>query len=77
MVEILIYSSRMILLTKGLKLVGHNVLDPIFVSVCGLFQAFAVVFKSMKSKKNFYKLDVEDIKKEDITRENSATSMIK
>ena len=37
MVEILIYSSRMILLTKGLKLVGHNVLDPIFVSVCGLF----------------------------------------
>jgi hypothetical protein len=36
-IEILIYSSRMILLTKGLKLVGHNVLDPIFVSVCGLF----------------------------------------
>ena len=63
-VEILIYSARMILLTSALKLVGHQILDPIFVSVCGLIQAFAVVFKSMKSKKKFYQLDVEDIKEE-------------
>lgn len=31
----------------------------------------------MKSKKNYYKLDVEDIQNDDLTRENSATSMIK
>ena len=36
-VQILIYSARMILLTSALKLVGHSLLDPIFVSVCGLF----------------------------------------
>jgi hypothetical protein len=70
MVEILIYSARLILLTSALKLVGHHLLDPIFVSACGLFQAFAVVFKSMKSKKNFYKLEAEDIPKEESAKKS-------
>ena len=61
-VEILIYSMRMILLISNLKLIGHRYLNPIFVSICGLIQAFTVVFKSMKSKKNFFKLDIEDLK---------------
>jgi hypothetical protein len=63
-VEILIYSMRLILLTSNLKLVGHHLLDPIFVSCCGLLQAVSVVFKSMKSKKNFYKLEMDDLKGE-------------
>ena len=50
-VEISIYLMRMILLIGNLKLVGHSYLNPIFVSICGLSQAVAVVFKSMKSKK--------------------------
>ena len=29
----------------------------------------------MKSKKNFYKLDVEDIKKDEMSRENSAIKL--
>lgn len=62
LVEIFIYSMRLILLIGNLKLIGHHYLNPIFVSICGLIQAFTVVFKSMKSKKNFYKLELEDIK---------------
>jgi len=60
-VEISIYLMRMILLIGNLKLVGHSYLNPIFVSICGLSQAVAVVFKSMKSKKNFFKLEIEDL----------------
>ena len=63
-IEIFIYSMRMILLVSGLKLVGHKYLDPIFVSICGFMQAFTSVIKSMKNKKNFYKLEVEDLKQD-------------
>jgi hypothetical protein len=56
-IEIFIYTMRLILLTSGLKLVGHKLLDPIFVSICGWAQAAVSIFKSIKSKKNFYKLD--------------------
>jgi hypothetical protein len=62
LVEITIYCMRMILLISGLKLVGHDYLGPIFVSACGLFQATCSVFKSMKSKQNFFKLEIEDLK---------------
>ena len=61
-VEIFIYTMRLIMLTGNLKLIGHKYLDPVFVSMSGLCQAYAVVFKAMKSKKNFLKLDVEDLK---------------
>ena len=61
MIEFAIYSLRMILLTSSLRLVGHSILDPVFVSLCGIGQAFCSVFKSMKGKKNFYKLTIEDI----------------
>lgn len=61
-IEIFIYSLRLILLVSGLKLVGHSYLDPIFVSICGFIQAVTVVFKTIKSKKNFYKLEIEDLK---------------
>jgi hypothetical protein len=67
-VEISIYLMRMILLIGNLKLVGHSYLNPIFVSICGLSQAVAVVFKSMKSKKNFFKLEIEDLQ---LQKENS------
>lgn len=55
------YTCRMIMLIGGMKLVGHSYLDPVFVSICGLIQAITVVFKSMKCKKNFYKLEIEDL----------------
>ena len=61
-IEIFIYLMRLIMLTSHLKLVGHSYLDPIFVSICGLLMAITVVFKSIKSKKNFYKLEIEDLK---------------
>jgi len=61
-IEILIYSLRMILLTSNLKLIGHTMLDPIFVSICGLIMAVIVIFKTIKSKKNYYSLEVEDLK---------------
>ena len=69
-IEIFIYSMRMILLIGNLKLVGHSYLDPVLVSICALSQAWASVFKSMKSKKNFFRLEIEDIEnhnKEDTT----------
>lgn len=59
--ETFIYSMRMIMLISSLKLVGHKYLDPIFVSICGLLQAFSVVFKSMKGKKKFYKVTIQDV----------------
>mmetsp|Transcript_16957 Transcript_16957/g.16186 ORF Transcript_16957/g.16186 Transcript_16957/m.16186 type:complete len:81 (-) Transcript_16957:254-496(-) len=58
-IEVLIYSLRMIMLTSSLRLVGHDYLNPIFVSLCGLLQAFTGVFKSMKGKKKFYKLTLD------------------
>lgn len=35
LVEFMIYSFRMVLLIKSLRLTGHSVLNPIFVSLCG------------------------------------------
>jgi len=64
-VEALIYIMRMFMLVSSLKVVGHSILNPIFVSGCGIMQAFANVFKSMKGKKNFYKLTIEDIQERD------------
>eukprot|EP00347_Sterkiella_histriomuscorum_P007816 403347453 len=50
---------------------GHKYLDPIFVSICGLLQAFSVVFKSMKGKKKFYKLIVQDINEQGTIKDNT------
>ena len=61
-IEIIIYLLRLILLTKGLQLKGHSYLDPVFVSGCALAMSIIVIFKSMRSKKNFYKLEADDIK---------------
>ncbi len=61
--ELVIYLMRMIMLISSLKLVGHKYLDPIFVSICGLLQAICNVYKSMKGKKKFYKLTIEDLEK--------------
>jgi hypothetical protein len=36
-------------------------MHPIFVSLCGLTMSICVVFKSMKGKKDFYKLTIEDV----------------
>jgi len=62
-VEMIIYLARALLLTKGLRLPGHDYLQPIFISLCGLFQASCAVFKSMKGKKPFKVLTIEDVKK--------------
>ena len=62
-VECCIYLSRMVLLTYSLKLSGHSYFNPIFISLCGLFQASCTVFKSMKGKKPFKVLTIEDVKK--------------
>ena len=70
-VEIFIYLMRMILLISNLKLVGHTYLGPILVSIAGLLQAITVVFKSMRSKKNFCKLEIEDLKKFDDNDEST------
>lgn len=35
-IEVFIYLMRFIMLTKALKLAGHQYLHPIFVSICGL-----------------------------------------
>lgn len=62
-IEIFIYFLRFIMLAKHLKLgFLHEYLDAIFVSCCGLAMAISTVFKSIKSKKNFYKLELDDIK---------------
>lgn len=62
-IEILIYFLRYILLTKHLKLgVVHLYLNTIFVSCCGLAMAITTVIKAIKSKKNFFKLELDDIK---------------
>jgi hypothetical protein len=65
--ETFIYLMRMIMLIYSLKLAGHKILHPIFVSICGLLQAITVVFKSMKGKKKFYKLTMADIKTKEPT----------
>lgn len=61
--EVFIYTMRMIMLVFSLQLIGHNYLDPIFVSMCGLAQSWSVIYKSMKGKKKFYKLTTDDIGK--------------
>lgn len=61
-IEIFIYTMRLIMLTKHLKLKFHHYLDPIFVSLCGFMMAVTTVFKAIKSKKNFYKLEIDDLK---------------
>jgi hypothetical protein len=59
-VEFFIYIARMFMLIKSLKMVGNELINPIFVSALGLCQASANVYKAMKGKKNFYKLTIED-----------------
>lgn len=60
--EFMIYMSRMFLLTSALKLAGSDWLAPVFVATCGLFQSGMQVFKSMRGKKHFHKLTIEDVK---------------
>ncbi len=43
---------RMIMLLSKLKIVGHEYLNPIFVSLCGVCQAAANVFKVINEKNN-------------------------
>ena len=59
--EFAIYFSRMLLLTSALKLPGSAWLSPVFVAICGLFQSGMQVFKSMRGKKHFHKLTIEDV----------------
>eukprot|EP00351_Strombidinopsis_sp_SopsisLIS2011_P000408 CAMPEP_0116875440 /NCGR_PEP_ID=MMETSP0463-20121206/7406_1 /TAXON_ID=181622 /ORGANISM="Strombidinopsis sp, Strain SopsisLIS2011" /LENGTH=101 /DNA_ID=CAMNT_0004521095 /DNA_START=932 /DNA_END=1237 /DNA_ORIENTATION=- len=73
-IEAIIYVLRMMLLISSLKLVGHDYLDPIFVSGCGLGQALFTVFKSMKGKKPFFKLSTEDLNKK---KENNGNTKAK
>jgi hypothetical protein len=61
--ETFIYSARYFMLVKSLQSYGHEFLNPIFVSACGLCQALANVYKGMKGKKNFFKLTIEDVNK--------------
>lgn len=51
----------MFLLTSALKLPGSDWLRPVFVAGCGLFQSGMQVFKSMRGKKHFHKLTIEDV----------------
>ena len=60
-VEFTIYCSRMMLLTSALKLPGSDWLRPVFVAFCGLFQSGCQVFKSLRGKKHFHKLTIEDV----------------
>ena len=60
--EFWIYFARMMLLTSALKLPGSSWLRPVFVASCGLFQSGMQVFKSMRGKKHFHKLTIEDVK---------------
>lgn len=72
MVEFTIYALRFVLLTSSLRLVGHKIMHPIFVSLCGLVMSMCTVFKSMKGKKNFYKLTNEDVE----AKKNSKSMLI-
>lgn len=58
------------MLVFSLRIKGHELLNPIFVSLCGLCQANANVYKSMKGKKEIYKLTIEDIHKSSGKEEN-------
>ena len=60
--EFSIYLARMFLLTSALKLPGSDWLRPVFVAFCGLYQSGMQVFKSMRGKKHFHKLTIEDVK---------------
>ena len=64
-IEIFIYSMRLILLVKNLKLFGNSWLDPIFVSICGMLMALSVMFKTIRSKFNFfYTMNIDEKPKE-------------
>lgn len=60
--EFFIYSARMWMLTKALKLPGSSWLSEVFVACCGLFQSGMQVFKGLRGKKHFHKLTIEDVK---------------
>jgi hypothetical protein len=51
----------MLMLISSLKVRGHEYLNPIFISICGLTQASANVFKSMRGKENITKLTIEEV----------------
>ena len=46
-VEATINILRMFMLVSSLRIVGHHLLNPIFVSMCGVLQSSANVFKGM------------------------------
>lgn len=60
-IEANIFFLRMLMLIKSLKIVGHSLLNPIFVSLCGVAQASLSVYKGMKGKQDVFKLTIEDI----------------
>ena len=64
LVDASINIMRMFMLVSSLKIPGHQYLDPIFVAICGLGQAFANVVKGMRGKKDIYKLTIEDIEQQ-------------
>ena len=54
---------RFLLLSAKLRITGfHEFQDPIFTSLCAVIMAIFVIFKQMRSKKAYYKLEIEDIK---------------
>ena len=62
-IEIMIYLMRFLLLSAKLRITGfHEFQDPIFTSLCAVIMAIFVIFKQMRSKKAYYKLEIEDIK---------------
>jgi hypothetical protein len=60
-VEASIYICRMLMLISSLRVRGHEYLNPIFISICGLTQASANVFKSTLGKANITKLTIEEV----------------
>jgi len=60
-VEASIYILRMVMLVSSLKITGYSYLHPIFVSLCGVMQAGASVFKAMSGKSSIFKLTIEDV----------------
>lgn len=67
-IEIMIYMMRFLLLSAKLRIKGfHEFQDPIFTSLCAVVMAVFVIFKQMRSKKAYYKLEIEDIKMPEAT----------
>ena len=54
---------RYFMLVKDLRITGHKLLHPIFVSLCGLGQAASNVWKAMRGKHNIYKLTIDEVDK--------------